>query len=129
MKKADYVGAVSYETYCARVKNGMSHELAANTPKRCVLDLAKVLEVEAHGLSLSKSAYLLKVSVGALARFNKKHKVEWRGKKVCFWRGEVDPNSNLQQAKKAGIPYSTIRFRMETKNISFSEAMAMWAAK
>lgn len=55
--------------------------------RKPILFLDKVLEVESHGLSLSKSAYLLGVSIGALCKFINKHKIEWRGKGNRFGDG------------------------------------------
>ena len=51
-------------TINARIKRGMTREEAENTPLLIdkKLTLQKVLEVEAHGLSLSDSAYLLRVT-------------------------------------------------------------------
>ena len=48
-------------------------------PKK--LTLERVLEVEKHGLSISKSAYLLDVAVATLARFVRDNRIVWRGKK------------------------------------------------
>ena len=46
-------------------------------PKK--LTLKDVLEVEAHSLSISKSAFLLDVAVATLARFIRANRIVWRG--------------------------------------------------
>ena len=76
-------------TINARIKRGMTREEAENTPLLIdkKLTLQKVLEVEAHGLSLSDSAYLLRVTPQRLGRFVKSHGIEWRGKKHCYKYG------------------------------------------
>lgn len=51
-------------------------------PKK--LTLERVLEVEKHGLSISKSAYLLDVAVATLARFVRDNRIVWRGKKTLW---------------------------------------------
>ena len=43
------------------------------------LTIPKVLEVEAHGLSITSSAFLLNVTVQTLHAFIKRNKIEWRG--------------------------------------------------
>ena len=48
-------------------------------PKK--LTLEQVMEVEAHGLSIGKSAFLLDVAVATLARFIRDNRIVWRGKK------------------------------------------------
>jgi len=59
-------------------------------PKK--LTLEQVMEVEAHGLSIGKSAFLLDVAVTTLARFIRDNRIVWRGKK----RFGYNPYSNNQ---------------------------------
>jgi len=112
-------------TINARIKRGMTREEAENTPLLIdkKLTLQKVLEVEAHGLSLSDSAYLLRVTPQRLGRFVKSHEIEWRGKKRCYRFG-VDPDSQRQAILASGLPESTVYMRMSRKNLTIEEAIA-----
>ena len=94
-----------------------------NTTKR-VLTLKKVLEVEKHGLSINKSAYLLDVSMPKLWRFIEKNKIQWRGKNPCFRKNEVNPNSTSQRIKKSGICKTTIYYRINVMGMTLDEAIA-----
>ena len=96
-------------TINARIKRGMTREEAENTPLLIdkKLTLQKVLEVEAHGLSLSDSAYLLRVTPQRLGRFVKSHWIEWRGKKHCY-KYVADPDSQRQTILASGLPESTV---------------------
>ena len=109
-------------TINARIKRGMTREEAENTPLLIdkKLTLQKVLEVEAHGLSLSDSAYLLRVTPQRLGRFVKSHGIEWRGKKHCYKYG-VDPDSQRQAILASGLPESTVYARMYRKNLTIEE--------
>ena len=113
-------------TINARIKRGMTREEAENTPlfidKK--LTLQKVLEVEAHGLSLSDSAYLLRVTPQRLGRFVKSHGIEWRGKKRCYRFG-ADPESPRQAILASGLPESTVYMRMARKMMTIDEAIAL----
>ena len=94
-----------------------------NTTKR-VLTLKKVLEVEKHGLSINKSAYLLDVSMSKLWRFIKKNNIQWRGKNPCFRKNEVNPDSTSQRIKKSGICKGTIYYRMDVMGLTLEQAIA-----
>ena len=82
------------------------------------LNLKDVLEVEAHGLSIGKSAYLLDVAVATLARFIRDNRIVWRGKK----RFGYNPYSNNQLILASGIPSSTVYGRM-AKGLTLHEAL------
>jgi len=88
---------ISKTTIATRIRRGWTKEEAENTPLLCerTLTLESVLEMEAHGLSQSKSAYLLRVSAQTLGKFITLHKIKWRGKKRCYRFG-VDPESPRQ---------------------------------
>ena len=94
-----------------------------NTTKR-VLTLKKVLEVEKHGLSINKSAYLLDVSMPKLWRFIKKNKIQWRGKSPCFRKNEVNPDSTSQRIKKSGICKTPIYYRINVMGWTLEQAIA-----
>ena len=85
-------------------------------PKK--LTLEKVLEVEAHGLSIGKSAFLLDVAVATLARFIRDNRIVWRGKK----RFGYNPYSNNALIVQSGIPSSTVYSRM-ANGMSLHEAI------
>ena len=93
------------------------------------LTIPKVLEVEANGLSITSSAFLLNVTAQTLHAFIKRNKIEWRGKGFNYKKGEVNPNSNFQKAKALGVCNMTIQRRMERNWISFDEAVAMQKRK
>ena len=82
-------------------------------PKK--LTLEQVMEVEAHGLSISKSAFLLDVAV---ARFIREERIVWRGKK----RFGYNPYSNNALIVQSGIPSSTVYSRM-ANGMSLHEAI------
>lgn len=85
-------------------------------PKK--LTLERVLEVEKHGLSISKSAYLLDVAVATLARFVRDNRIVWRGKK----RFGYNPYSNNQLILSSGVPSSTVYERM-VRGLTLHEAI------
>ena len=85
-------------------------------PKK--LTLERVLEVEKHGLSISKSAYLLDVAVATLARFVRDNRIVWRGKK----RFGFNPYSNNQLILASGVPSSTVYERM-ARGLTLHEAL------
>ena len=85
---------------------------------RAKLNLKDVLEVEAHGLSIGKSAYLLDVAVTTLARFIRDNRIVWRGKK----RFGYNPYSNNALIVQSGIPSSTVYGRM-AKGLTLHEAL------
>ena len=85
-------------------------------PKK--LNLKDVLEVEAHGLSIGKSAYLLDVAVTTLARFIRDNRIVWRGKK----RFGYNPYSNNQLILASGVPSSTVYKRMAS-GLTLHEAL------
>jgi len=85
-------------------------------PKK--LTLERVLEVEKHGLSISKSAYLLDVAVATLARFVRDNRIVWRGKK----RFGYNPYSNNQLILASGVPSSTVYERM-ARGLTLHEAL------
>jgi len=118
---------ISKETIKNRIARGMTPEQAEKLPLQWVkkLTIPKVLEVEAHGLSITSSAFLLNVTAQTLHRFIKRNKIEWRGKGFNYKKGEVNPNSNFQKAKALGVCNMTIQKRMERNWISFEEAAAM----
>ena len=85
-------------------------------PKK--LTLEQVMEVEAHGLSISKSAFLLDVAVATLARFIRDNRIVWRGKK----RFGYNPYSNNALIVQSGIPSSTVYRRMAS-GLTLHEAL------
>ena len=85
-------------------------------PKK--LTLERVLEVEKHGLSISKSAYFLDVAVATLARFIRDNRIVWRGKK----RFGFNPYSNNQLILSSGVPSSTVYERM-ARGLTLHEAL------
>ena len=48
------------------------------------LTIPKVLEIEAHGISITSSAILLGVEPQILHAFIKRHNIQWRGKGYNF---------------------------------------------
>ena len=122
---------ISKETIKNRIARGMTPEQAETLPSQWVkkLTIEKVLEVEAHGLSITSSAFLLNVTAQTLHGFIKRNKIEWRGKGFNYKKGEVNPNSNFQKAKALGVCNMTIQRRMERNWISFDEAVAMQKRK
>jgi len=117
---------ISKTTIATRIRRGWTKEQAENTPLLCerTLTLESVLEMEAHGLSQSKSAYLLRVTPQRLGRFVKSHGIEWRGKKRCYRFG-ADPESPRQAILKSGLPESTVYMRMSRKHMTIDEAIAL----
>ena len=93
------------------------------------LTIPKVLEIEAHGISITSSAILLGVEPQILHAFIKRHNIQWRGKGYNFKKGEVNPKSDYQKSKSLGICNMTIHKRMERHGISFDEAVAMQKRK
>ena len=118
---------ISKETIKNRIARGMTPEQAEKLPLQWVkkLTIEKVLEMEANGLSITSSAFLLNVTAQTLHAFIKRNKIEWRGKGFNYKKGEVNPNSNFQKAKALGVCNMTIQRRMERNWISFEEAAAM----
>ena len=97
--------------------------------KKPILTLKKVLEVEKHGLSINKSAYLLGVSMPKLWRFIKKNNIQWSGKNPCSRKGDVNPGSTLQQIKKSGICKATIYYRINVMGLTLEQAIARGSLK
>ena len=93
------------------------------------LTMDKVLEVEKHGLSINKSAYLLGVSMPKLWRFIKKNNIQWSGKKPCYKKNEVNHGSTLQQIKKSGICKTTIYYRINVMGLTLEQAIAIGSSK
>ena len=118
---------ISKETIKNRIARGMTPEQAETMPLQWKRKLTKekVLEIEANGLSITSSAFLLNVTAQTLHGFIKRNKIEWRGKGFNYKKGEVNPNSNFQKAKALGVCNMTIQKRMERNWISFEEAAAM----
>ena len=118
---------ISKETIKNRIARGMTPEQAETLPLQWVkkLTIEKVLEIEAHGISITSSAILLGVEPQTLHAFIKRHGIEWRGKGFNYKKGEVNPNSNFQKAKALGVCNMTIQKRMERNWISFEEAAAI----
>ena len=118
---------ISKETIKKRIASGMTPEQAETLPLQWVkkLTVKKVLEIEAHGISITSSAILLGVEPQTLHAFIKRHGIEWRGKGFNYKKGEVNPNSNFQKAKTLDICNMTIQKRMERNWISFEEAAAI----
>lgn len=85
-------------------------------PKK--LTLERVLEVEKHGLSISKSAYLLDVAVATLAQFVRDNRIVWRGKK----RFGYNPYSNRRLILASGVCESTVYRRM-ARGLTLHEAL------
>ena len=98
-------------------------------PSKPILTLKKVLEVEKLGLSINKSAYLLNVSMPKLWRFIKKNKIHWSGKKPCFRKNEVNPDSTLQRIKRSGICKATIHYRINVMGLTLEQAIARGSLK
>ena len=117
---------ISKTTIATRIRRGWTKEEAEKTPLLCekTLTLESVLEMEAHGLSQSKSAYLLRVSAQTLGKFITLHKIKWRGKKRCYRFG-ADPESQRQAILKSGLPESTVYMRMSRKHMTIDEAIAL----
>ena len=88
-----------------------------------------MLEVEAHGLSINKSAYMLGISMPKLWRFIKKNNIQWSGKNPCSRKNEVTPGSTLQQIKKSGICKATIYYRINVMGLTLEQALAMGSSK
>ena len=118
---------ISKETIKNRIARGVTPEQAETLPLQWVkkLTIEKVLEIEAHGISITSSSILLGVNPQTLHAFIKRHGIEWRGKGYNFKKGETNPNSNFQKAKALGICNMTIQKRMERNWISFEEAAAI----
>ena len=51
------------------------------------LTIPKVLEIEAHGISITSSAFLLGVEPQALHGFTKRNKIEWLCKGFNYKKG------------------------------------------
>lgn len=117
---------ISKTTIAKRISRGWTREQAENTPLLCerTLTLESVLEIESHGLSQSKSAYLLRVSAQTLGKFITLHNIQWRGKKRCYRFG-IDPESPRQAILKSGLPESTVYMRMTRKHMTIDEAIAL----
>ena len=98
-------------------------------PSKPILTLKKVLEVEKHGLSINKSAYLLGVSMPKLWRFIKKNNIQWSGKNPCFRKNEVNPDSTLQRIKRSGICKGTIYYRINVMGLTLEQALAIGSSK
>ena len=118
---------ISKETIKNRIARGMTPEQAQTMPLQWKRKLTKekVLEIEANGLSITSSAFLLNVTAQTLHAFIKRNKIEWRGKGFNYKKGEVNPKSDYQKSKSLGICNMTIHKRMERHGISFDEAVAM----
>ena len=97
--------------------------------KKPILTLESVLDVEKHGLSINKSAYLLGVSMPKLWRFIKKNNIHWSGKNPCFRKNEVNPDSILQQIKRSGICRATIYYRINVMGLTLEQAIAIGGSK
>ena len=93
------------------------------------LTMDKVLEAEKHGLSINKSAYLLGVSMPKLWRFIKKNNIQWSGKKPCFRKREVNPDSTLQRIKRSGMLKGTIYYRINVMGLTLEQAIAIGSSK
>ena len=88
------------------------------------LTMDKVLELEAHGLSVTKSAYLLGVHKTTLLNYINNQKIHWRGKKAFTKAGEVNPESYRQQIKTQGVTLSAVNSQMYRNNLKFDDAVA-----
>lgn len=115
---------ISKTTIASRIRRGWTKEEAENTPliRENILTLESVLEIEAHGLSQYKSAYLLRVSARTLGKFITRHNIQWRGKKRCYRFG-ADPDSPRQAILKSGLPFGTVYDRMARKGMTVDEAI------
>ena len=115
---------ISKTTIATRIRRGWTKEQAENTPLLCenILTIELVLEIESHGLSQSKSAYLLRVSAQTLGKFITRNNIQWRGKKRCYRFG-ADPESPRQEILKSGLPESTVYMRMSRKHMTIDEAI------
>ena len=92
-------------------------------PAKPILTLKKVLEVEKHGLSINKSAYLLGVSSAQLSAYIKRRNLIWRGKGVFYKLGISDPYSMRQKVINSGIKHMTVYMRMSRKGLSVEQAL------
>lgn len=116
-------------TIARRIERGMTPEEAAtkpvqiHAPKKNKLNMAQVMEVEAHGLSLCNSAYLLRVTAPTLGKFVRKHGIEWRGKRHCYRFG-CDSQSDHQKILKSGLPIATIYWRIRN-GMSIDDAIVL----
>ncbi len=117
---------ISSQAIRARKKRGMSDYEARNTPLLCVhkLTLSKVLEIEKHGLSIGKSAYLLNVATPTLSAYIKRHNIEWRGRKPVKKKGVRDVNSKTYKIEQAGRKVGTILARTYRKLMTVEEALS-----
>ena len=118
------VVALSSSQHYERIKSDMVQKEI-----KLELDLNSVMDVEKLGLSLNRSALLLKTDSATLARFIESNSITWRGKQPCYKRGEVNPQSNKQRAIAAGLKPNTVIGRMVRKGISFDEALSMGGVK
>jgi len=118
------VVALSSNQHYERIKSDMVQKETKPT-----LDMDKVLDIEKLGLSINRSAIVLGVTPEKLYYFINQHGIEWRGKKPCYKRGEINPQSNKQRAIAAGIKPNTVIGRMVRKGISFNEALSMGGVK
>lgn len=85
----------------------------------------KVLEVEKHGLSINKSAYLLGIHPTTLLKYTVRENIHWRGKKAFTKAGEVNPESYRQQIKNNGmVTLSAVNSQMYRNNLKFDDAVA-----
>lgn len=93
------------------------------TNSKPILTLKKVLEVEAHGLSINKSAYLLGVTTAALSAYIKRRNLIWHGKGVFYKPGIPDPYSARQKVMNSGIKHMTVYMRMSRKGLNVEQAI------
>ena len=86
---------LSPKTVSTRLRSGLTLDEALNRPI-CFKKFtdAQLLEVEAYGLTISKSAYLMGVSPSSVLRRIVKLGITWRGKGVSI------DNKNQQQIKR-----------------------------
>jgi predicted transcriptional regulator len=92
-------------------------------PSKRVLTLKKVLEVEAHLLSINKSAYLLGVTTAALSAYIKRRNLMWRGKGIFYKAGITDPYSTRQKILNSDVKQITVYMRMRRKGLRADEAI------
>ena len=93
-----------------------------NTTKP-ILTLKKVLEVEKHGLSINKSAYLLGVTTAALSAYIKRRNLIWSGKGIFYKAGITDPYSAHQKILNSDVKQITVYMRMRRKGLKVDEAI------
>jgi len=125
MNPKKYDGLVGYQTYSYRIKHGWTEEAAKNTlPKKYkTLNMADVIDVEAYGLSISRSAVLLDTPTATLRDFIKRHKITWRGQRSARKKGVRETGTQIEQIEQAGVNAGAVYTQMYRNQIDFKDAL------